>query len=226
MSPDGRFLVFISNRPRAAGGQPLDGFFMGRHFPAGGGNLWMVKRDGDGWTAPSRLPDIVNRSDSTFAPSVAADGTLYFMHPAEDPRHFRLFRAAYVAGAYQEPQPLPYSDGTVTDVDPAVAPDESFVVFGSSRAPARQIDLFIVFRDAGHWGTPIHLGDVVNSAGSDAEARLSPDHRTLYFASDRLSDIPSGSTRADWDNGKYNIWQVSLAPWLDAHTKAAQASLP
>ncbi|WP_430390445.1 hypothetical protein [Dyella sp. 20L07] len=226
MSPDGRFLVFVSNRPQAADGKPLDGFFMGRHFPAGGGNLWMVKRDGDGWAAPTHLSNIVNGSDSTFAPSVAADGTLYFMRPADDPRHFRLFRAAYVDGAYQEPQQLPFSDGTVTDVDPAVAPDESFVVFGSSRVPARQIDLFIVFRDGGHWGNPIHLGDVVNSAGSDAEARLSPDHRTLYFASDRLSDIPAGSIRADWDNGKYNIWQVSLAPWLDDHAKVDPASPP
>ncbi|WP_267220739.1 hypothetical protein [Dyella silvae] len=221
MSPDGRFLVFISNRPKTPGGKPLDGFFMGRSFPEGGGNLWMVRREGNGWAAPVRLPDILNRSDSTFAPSVTADGTLYFMHPGDDLKHFRLFRSAYVNGTYQEPQPLPFSDGTVTDVDPAVAPDESFVVFGSGRVPARQIDLFIAFRDGGQWGTPIHLGNVVNSAGSDAEARLSPDHRTLYFASDRLTDAPSGSTRADWDDGKYNIWQVSLQPWLDAHAKAA-----
>jgi Tol biopolymer transport system component len=220
MSPDGRFLVFISNRPKTAGGKPLDGFFMGRCVPEGGGNLWIVRREGNGWAAPVRLPDSLNRSDSTFAPSVTADGTLYFMHPGDDLKHFRLFRAAYVNGAYQEPQPLPFSDGNVTDVDPAVAPDESFVVFGSGRAPARQIDLFIAFRDGGHWGTPIHLGDVVNSAGSDAEARLSPDHRTLYFASDRLTGAPPGSPRADWDNGKYNIWQVSLTPWLEAHTKA------
>ncbi len=222
MSPDGHALVFISNRPEVAGGKVLDGFFMGRSFPGAGGNLWMVTRQGNGWSAPERLPDMVNRSDSSFAPSVAADGTLYFMHPAEDPQHFRLYRAAYAHGAYEEPQPLPFSDGTTTDVDPAVAPDESFVVFGSNRAPARQIDLFIVFRDRGQWGTPIHLGDVVNSAGSDAEARLSPDHRTLYFASDRLSDLSPGATRADWDNGKYNIWQVSLMPWLEAHANVAK----
>ena len=226
MSPDGRFLVFISNRPKSGGGKPLDGFFMGRSFPGGGGNLWMVRCEGDGWSAPVRLPDAINRSDSTFAPSVAADGTLYFMRPADDPKHFRLYRAAFVHGAYQQPQPLPFSDGTVTDVDPAVAPDESFVVFGSSRPPARQIDLFIAFRDGEHWGTPIHLGDVVNSAGSDAEARLGPDHRTLYFASDRLSELAVGVTRADWDNGKYNIWQVPLASWLEAHAKAKPAASP
>lgn len=220
MSPDGAFLVFISNRPHDGGDKPLDGFFMGRRFPAGGGNLWMVRREGDHWSAPVRLPDLVNRSDSTFAPSVAANGALYFMRPADDPRHFRLYRAAYANGAYGTPEPLPFSDGSTTDVDPAVAPDESFLVFGSSRAPAKQIDLFIVFRDHGRWGKPIHLGDVVNSPGSDAEARLSPDHRTLYFASDRLLDLPPRMPHPAWDNGKYNIWQVSLAPWLEAHARA------
>lgn len=222
MSPDGRFLVFISNRPRRPGGKPLDGFFMGRRFPEGGGNLWKVTWENGKWSAPVRLPDNVNRSDSTFAPAVAADGSLYFMYPADDPKHFRLFRAVARKNGYDDPQPLPFSDGHVTDVDPAVAPDESFVVFGSSRSPARQIDLFIVFRDHGEWGTPIHLGNGVNSAGSDAEARLSPDHRTLYFASDRLATIEPGTMRADWDNGKYNIWQIPLAPWLDAHAKASQ----
>ncbi|MGO4502860.1 hypothetical protein [Dyella sp. 2YAF14] len=62
----------------------------------------------------------------------------------------------------------------------------------------------------------------MNSAVSDAEARLSPDHRTLYFASDRLVDIAPGTVRADWDNSKYNIWQIPLAPWLEAHAKAQQ----
>lgn len=221
MSPDGHFLVFVSNRPKTPGGKPLDGFFMGRSFPGHGGNLWKVAWQNGKWNEPVRLPDNVNVSDSTFAPAVTADGSLYFMHPAANPKHFQLFRAAARHSGYDAPQPLPFSDGHVTDVDPAVAPDESFVVFGSNRSPARQIDLFIVFRDNGEWGTPIHLGNGVNSAGSDAEARLSPDHRTLYFASDRLADIAPGTVRADWDNGKYNIWQVPLAYWLDAHANAA-----
>jgi Tol biopolymer transport system component len=214
MSPDGRFIVFISNRPVEAGGKPLDGFYMGRAFRAGGGNLWRVDAQGAGWSKPNRLPDIVNKSTSTFAPAIAADGSLYFMHPAPDPKRFQLFRAQFAGGTYHEPQPLPFSDGSTTDVDPAVAPDESFMVFGSGRAPAKSMDLFIVFRKNGVWGTPTHLGDIVNSPGSDAEARLSPDHRTLYFSSERLTSGDASRPRPPWDNGKYNIWHVSLAPWL------------
>jgi hypothetical protein len=89
------------------------------------------------------------------------------------------------------------------------------------------MDLFIVFRDAGRWGEPRHLGTDVNSPLSDAEARLSPDSRTLYFSSERVVRVGFPQTGADarnnlgrlssWDNGLYNIWEVSLAPWLDAH---------
>jgi Tol biopolymer transport system component len=210
MSPDGRFLVFVSNRPAAGDGPPLDGFFMGKSFPGGGGNLWRVERTGGGWSAPARLPDVVNADPSTFAPSVAADGSLWFMRPVDGGRHFRLYRAQWRDGRFEAPRPLPFSDGSTNDVDPAVAPDESFVVFGSSRPPARGMDLFIAFRHGETWSAPRHLGDDVNSAGSDAEARLSPDARTLYFSSERRSAAASDRDAA-WNNGKYNVWRVELA---------------
>jgi Tol biopolymer transport system component len=167
------------------------------------------------------LPASVNVSTSTFAPSVTADGSLYFMRPDERTGHFRLFRARMVDGAYSPPVALPFSDGSVTDVDPVVAPDQSFMVFGSGRKPARSIDLFIAFSVRDSWSTPQHLGDVLNSEGSDAEPRLGPDSRTLYFSSERLADMPAGGARPPWDNGKYNIWRASLAPWLDCQHHVA-----
>ena len=216
MSPDGRFLVFVSNRPADGIGSPLDGHFMGKSFPGGGGNLWRVERTAEAWGAPLRLPDAINADSSTFAPSVAADGSLWFMHPVGGGRHFRLYRAGWRDDHFEAPRPLPFSDGTSTDVDPAVAPDESFVVFGSSRPPARDIDLFIAFRHGTTWGPPRHLGNVVNSAGSDAEARLSPDARTLYFSSERraMAAADRGEART---NGKYNIWRFDLSGVLNAH---------
>ncbi len=219
MSPDGRYLVFVSNRPADGVGAPLDGFFMGQAFPGGGGNLWRVERTADGWGAPARLPDVVNSDASTFAPSVVADGSLWFMHPTDGGRRFRLYRSQWRDDHFEAPQPLPFSDGSSTDVDPAAAPDESFVVFGSNRPPARDMDLFISFRNGSAWDTPRHLGNVVNSPGSDAEARLSPDARTLYFSSERRSTAP-GDRDAAWNNGKYNIWSVDLASCIGENSTA------
>jgi hypothetical protein len=213
MAPDGSHLVFVSNRPAHEGGAPLDGVFNGRTVPGGGGNLWRVDRTSTGWGAPQRLPDLVNASASTFAPSVARDGSLWFMRPDPTSGRFRLYRAPVGDGRYGTPAPLPFSDGSATDVDPAVAPDESFVVFGSGRAPARGIDLFIARRIDGAWTAPMSLGDTVNSAGSDAEPRLGPDGGTLYFSSERRSPLPADAN-ADWNNGKYNLWAVDLKRWL------------
>jgi Tol biopolymer transport system component len=223
-APDGSYLVFVSNRPATAGGGPIQGRFNGTVQK--GGNLWRVDRLGDGWSVPKRLPDAVNPNTSTFAPSVAADGSLWFMTTDEKSGRFRLFRAQYRDGHYLAAVPLPFSDGSSTDVDPAVAPDESFVVFGSGRTPGRGIDLFIVYREGVGWGTPQSL-DEVNGPGSDAEARLSPDLTTLYFSSDRVTPVafPRDRRQAEqdsarmqaWDNGNYNIWKIPLAPLRVAH---------
>jgi Tol biopolymer transport system component len=225
MSPDGAYLVFVSNRPTSAGAtKPLDAFYQGKDQPGGGGNFWRVTRQGAGWSEAVRLPDIVNRTTATFSPAIARDGSLYFMEPDPKTSEFRLYRAAFCDGTYLTPEALPFSDGKWRDVDPAVAPDESFIVFSSNRPPAKDLDLFIALRRDGKWGEPVHLGMTVNATGSDIEARLSPDARTLYFSSARTMPMNFPRTldaaRQDlqrqraWDNGLMNVWRVDLSPWL------------
>jgi hypothetical protein len=218
MAPDGTSLVFVSNRPAFAGGRPIDGNINGRAQPGRGGNLWMVSRTRGGWGRPRRLPDAINDGGSIYAPSLAADGTLYFMKPAATGR-FRLFRAERLGEAWAKPQPLPFSDGSTSDVDPAISPDQSFLIFGSARRAGTDIDLFLVRRDGAGWGPPVYLGEPLNGRTSDAEPRLGPDGRTLYFSSERLARAhvraSARAARIDrWDNGLYNIWRADLAPLL------------
>jgi Tol biopolymer transport system component len=229
MSPDGRYMVFVSNRPAEEGGSTLDGYFNGKAQPGHGGNLWRVDRTPFGWSEPHHLSDAINEGGTIFAPSISADGSLTFMKPDSTTKKFRLYHAKAEGTGYATPVPLPFSTGEWSDVDPAMAPDESFLVFGSGRAPAKSMDLFVVFRDGAGWGKPVHLGDDVNSPGSDAESRLSPDLKTLYFSSERLVPQHFPRTRAEgertmadanaWNNGLYNIWQVSL-PLVLARARA------
>jgi Tol biopolymer transport system component len=94
MSPDGSFLIFASNRPATEGKGPLDGVYNGKTYPGGGGNLWRVDRHGDSWGAPVRLPDSINSSRAVFSPSIAADGSLYFMQADPSSGTFHLFRSS------------------------------------------------------------------------------------------------------------------------------------
>jgi Tol biopolymer transport system component len=228
MAPDGAYLIYASNRPAASGGQCLNGLWDGKHYPGKGGNLWRVDRKGSGWGEPYRLPDIVNSDSSVFSPAIAKDGSLFFMKPVRDTGDFHLYRCAYQNNQYQPPVRLSFSMmDSVGDYDPAVAPDGSFIVFSSGRAPANQSELFIVFRDHDTWGTPVSLGPEVNRQVGNIEARLSPDHRRLYFSCSYVqkpADQPTNREdrrramdRSEWDTGLQNIWSVSLDRWLQGH---------
>ena len=227
MSPDGSYLIFASNRPVMVGGKPLDGTANDPAQQGMGSNLWRVTRIGTGWGKPERLPEIINQGTSVFSPSVAANGDLYFMRPTGPKGRYTLYLSKMTTRGYAAPVSLPFSDGSTTDVDPAIAPDESFMVFGSGRHAGKDIDLFIAFQDSGVWSTPVYLGNTVNSAKSDAEPRLGSDHHTLYFSSDRTIGVsqPMNPAVADrtlsmmslYNNGLYNIWFVDLGSLIAAH---------
>jgi Tol biopolymer transport system component len=217
LAPDGSALVFVSNRPLAEGDA--------KH-PAG--NLWRVERHGDGWGVPQHLPAVVNRGPSIWGPSVAADGSLYFMDRAGGSGPFKLWRAQAKGGTWLAPVLQVLGDPAMQQVDPTVAPDESFIVFSAKHPDTDEHErLYLALRAGAGWGPAIDLGAPVNLAGNDSnESRLAPDGRTLYFASDRQGAVhyPRTTAQAEadlariaaWDNGNQNIWRVSLAPWLDA----------
>jgi Tol biopolymer transport system component len=173
LAPDGSFLVFVSVREHKA-------------------NLWRVDRQGTSWSAPTRLPDAVNVSTSVWRPSVARDGSLYFFVIGKG-RTMRLYRSQYDHGQYQPAMPLSFSDETTADVDPEIAPDESFIVFasaGRSAAGDEHEHLFVAHRHGGDWGPVARLRyDGADTTADENEPRLSPDRRTLYFA--RNADVVS-----------------------------------
>jgi len=172
MAPDGSFLVFASNRPADGESKPLNGQWGGKTYPGNGGNLWRVDRTGDGWSAPRRLPDTINSSAAIFPPSISSDGSVYFMRSDPTTGRFHLFRSQYLV-TYLAAAPLGIGDETTDDVDPAIAPDESFIVYTSNHPSKHdQKRLQIVFRNGNGWSTPVDLGDEVNEAGNNIEARL------------------------------------------------------
>jgi hypothetical protein len=230
MSPDGSYLVFESNRPaipmasRSTEGGAIPGVVS---------NLWRVDRVSSGWRKPTRLPDTVNLvGQSMWKPSIAADGTIYFVS-IDKKGGKRLFSSPYKNGAYQQAEPLSFSDGTTLDVDPEIAPDSSFLVFCSAGRLAgdSKDHLFIVRRKAEGWGAVVPIrydGDDKNGYSTDDEPHLVPDHRTLYFSSDRVipAHFPRSPEQAQldfkrldslgWFSGYANVWSIPLSTWLNA----------
>jgi Tol biopolymer transport system component len=206
-SPDGRYVIFVAVRDRAA-------------------NLWRADRTANGWSEPVRLPDTVNIGNSIWKSSIAADGSIY-LTAIDQQGGKRLYCARFRNGAYEQAQPLPFSDGKSGDVDPDIAPDQSVLVFASNgrRNGDANDHLYIVFRKNGTWGMPSALhytGDDVDGGSNDNEPRISPDMSTLYFSSDRIvpAHFPRTGEQArrdlddldSWNNGTQNAWMLPLAP--------------
>jgi Tol biopolymer transport system component len=224
MAPDGSFLLFVSNRP-ASGTVPIDAVHAGKRRAGQGMNLWRVNRQGNGWSAPVRLPDLVNRCSMTFAPSIAADGSIYFIGCSDTDDGLHLLRSVRRDGRYLAPYAVKLGEAGAQIRDPAIAPDCSFIVVATKHAMRQPYRLAIAFHTREGWSALQDLGDTVNGGKHSMGAQLGPDHRTLHFYSDRR--LPAGDPRshAAWNNGADHIWQVSLASWLDA-AAASVAPLP
>ena len=225
MAPDGSFLLFVSNRPIVPRGKPIDEVHAGQRRAGQGMNLWRVDRRGDRWGTPVRLPDTVNTCSTTFAPSIAADGSIYFIGCAGADNGFHLLRSVYRNGTYQPPYMVKLGDADAQIRDPAIAPDRSFVVFSIKHDLKQPYRLAFAFHTPDGWSAPRDLGDTVNGGKHSMGSQLGPDHRTLYFYSDRSLPPSDPRATATWNNGDDHIWQVSLAPWLDARPRADASTL-
>ena len=221
-SSDGKYIVFVSTRPKTPlkelpkPGEPIPGIVS---------NLWRVDRTSTGWSQPVRLSDEVNINGAIFKSSIAANGDVFLtvLGPG-------TAKSIYVSllrnGSYQRATLLPFSDGSKLDVDPEVAPDESFLVFSSGgRVEGDPHErLFLVKREGDHWGVPTMIryqNDVTKyGASTDNEPKLGRDGVTLYFSSDRAEATHFPRTRAqaeddlqrlnNWDNSNSNVWTISL----------------
>jgi Tol biopolymer transport system component len=221
-SPDGSYLIYASIRLISGG----DGKSTQSH-------LYRVDRTTDGWGTPKELPATVNFARRMFKPSVARNGDLYVM--ADDglpgtPPKWRLYHVPKAANGYGKAEILPFTGGPTGDVDPCIAPDQSYLIF-SSRDRAKTTPngpsddghehLYFVRRRGSGWGPVEALRyDGDNWGADDGEAQLAPDGKTLYFTSGRSEPVNRTWTRArmlarladmeKWDNSNSNVWALPL----------------
>jgi len=203
MAPDGSYLLFDSDRPTAPGSQPLtQDYFVGGRAP--GSNIWRVDRAGKGWGKPVWLGPVVDNDAFVDFASIAADGTLYFIRFDRKAKVMHTWRAAWRNGHYLPPVRAALGDPAVSTHDPAVAPDQSFIVFDYGKTKGGLGRLCLAFREGEHWGKPIDLGSVVNK-DIPWGSHIAPDGHSVYFT------------------GQSGLWKLDLQPWLRQHATLATA---
>lgn len=178
LTPDGRWLYFISNRPREGRGEAKKDF-----------DLWRVAILGGEFGAPEPL-DAANSPAQELGPEVH-DGWLYFNSSRPGgPAKMSVYRARLGpdsgVGA-PEPLPAPFNTG-IAQGDFTLSPDGQVAVFWSMRAEhPKEGHLYAARRIAEGWSAAVRLPAPFASDAFDFTPEFSPDGRTLFFSSQRAS---------------------------------------
>lgn len=204
-APDGKSLLFISNRPLPGDAAGL----VRRDY-----NIWSIRRNPDGtWGEPVALDRTINTDESEMAPSITLTGTIYFS------RGPHIYRAVKRERGFDAPAEVPVTGG-----DPAISPDERFLVFDADGATPEDADLFISCRTESGWSAPSRFADPVNSPQEEGDPWVSADGHMLFFFSRRVTraiDRAPRTRRATYAeiereaieniyNGSRNLYQVEL----------------
>jgi len=187
MSGDGNIIVFSSNSPLDGVGAPLDVYYS-----------WIVESKGNDWGKPKPFGPLINLRESySCCPTIANNRNLYFFSGRSGGMgKDDIWMAEFSNGKYLKPVNLGSSvNGELTDLDPFIAPDESYIIF-CKIVELRKYDLFISFRrEDGSWTKAKTMGDKINSSSYELCPTVSPDGKYFFFTSTRrvhkqYSEIP------------------------------------
>jgi hypothetical protein len=166
-------------------------------------DLWRMFRTPAGWTAPENLGPSINFQKRQDTPYATADGTLYFCSIFGE--RDGIYRAEFVDGTYGKPERLEYGISSEhSDFSPYIAPDESYLVFASTRPGYGITDLYVSFKnDDNTWTAPRNMGPQINTGAKEAFPFVSFDGKYLFFMSNRVSElnnrpIPDGPGNVYW----------------------------
>jgi ankyrin repeat protein len=166
---DGNTLVYHSMRPREKSREPAKDL-----------DLWIVKREGGGWSEPGHLDTPLNQN-GTFEvyPLVAGDGTLYL----STGRREGVVKSALKDGKYQPPEII--GDLFDTDVVDDCTAMKHFLLF-SDRARKERFEYEIYVSEHlqdGRWSTPVSLSERLHPGRRASMAALTIDGGYLFFVS-------------------------------------------
>ena len=215
ISPDGKRLFFISDRPRASETHA--------HY-----DIWVLDKTQNGWSDPKNLDSPINGDWSSHFAVATNNGTLYFTSDRPGSKgYLDVWRSRFVDGHYAEPENLGdvINNAAWANFEVYVMPDERFMIvsaYGHDDGLG-DCDLYVSYNRGGIW-QPLQNMTNVNSAARDYSARVTPDGKYLIFTSER--GLPTQTRSAPWTyreftqairsprNGLGDIYQIDLSAAL------------
>lgn len=177
LRPDGKRLIFVSNRPVDTAAD--------QSKPQKNHHLWYVDCvSGDRWTEPKHFDAPVNLYGfNDYGPSISSKGTVCFCSRNRDGhKGMGGYAVRFVNGHYEKPELLALN-GDNEIYDPFIAPDERYIIFVSNG------NLYISYRKGEGWTQGEKLGPEVNNGKGNFDPYVSPDGKMLYYSQDKAPGI-------------------------------------
>ncbi|GAB3944120.1 hypothetical protein GCM10028805_11320 [Spirosoma harenae] len=179
LSPDGKKLFFISDRPLNGQGEKKD-------F-----DIWYLERRKTGWSDPINAGPAINSNKNEYYMSFTTDGTMYFSSngatSASNDKNYDVYYSKFTNGSFQRSQKLGSSvNSEHYEADVFVSPDESYLIFCGERPDGLgKGDLFISFKNKkGEWQKAQNMGNVINTEAYEFCPFVSSDGKYLFFSRD------------------------------------------
>lgn len=169
VTPDGKMLIFNSNRPVRSNQTATD-------F-----DIWAVKKEGKNWGEPFHLGNEINSDSVEAYATMARNGNIYFgSNRTGNLGNFDIYVSEFKNGQYQTPVNLGSTINTdLHDSNPYISPDEDFLLFSSGTNGG---DIVISYKVNGVWTSPQNLGPSVNTDLAEFCPMMIPGKNILYFA--------------------------------------------
>ena len=175
----------------SADGQMMIYVRCGDEGSVGSCDLWTSTLEGDKWTSPVNMGNVVNDEEWDSQPTLSSDGnTIIFVSDRAGSYDGSMDLYMSQKNSYGQ-WGLPVNLGSTINTpfgekSPYLAPDGKTLYFSSQGHPGYgDYDIFLSVLEDGKWSTPKNLGAPLNSAGQDTYFSISASGEGAYFASDR-----------------------------------------
>ncbi|WP_423789747.1 OmpA family protein [Leptospira perolatii] len=213
ISPDGRYLVFQSNRPGGEGEMDLwlseNANFKNRdgetdwkkpinlnqdiwernrkQLPAGEKKSMLLNTDHFEGGLSIRFDEVGNPMEIFFTSIRNATAE----RNGFDGLDIYYTKKDEKTKLWTDPQSVAEVNSNFNDKMPAISPDGRYLVFSSDRPGGYgEHDLWVSYRNMenGSWSSPLNLGTEINSKSSEILPYIHPDGEQLYFSTNREND--------------------------------------
>ena len=141
------------------------------------------------------FPDVINSKTHESSATFSKDGRIMYFNRTNDKQvkvgdekfaTIKLFKAEYIDGKWDKVVELPFSSDQYSTEHPTLSVDGKKLYFASDMPGSLgSFDIYVVdVNEDGTYGTPVNLGETVNTIHREQFPFISADGTVLYFASD------------------------------------------